>query len=140
MEIIRELEEEFSARRLANGLGRIRLRTFANLYNLDEARLASDFVLARSGNRIYFFPNHSISEVSGIEIHQALQQSLTITLAEQRQPVKLLLSYNTDTQSAWLLNVEGEWLRVAGQEGVLWIPISRLVVAETDLLVSESRS
>ena len=140
MEIIRELEEEFAARRLANGLGRVRLRTFGNLYNLDEARLASDFVLGRSGNRIYCFPNHSITELGGIEIHQALQQNLTSTLAEQRQPVKLILSYNTDTQSAWLLNVEGEWLRVAGQEGVLWIPISRLVVAETDLLVSESRS
>lgn len=140
MEIIRELEEEFAARRLANALGRVRLRTLGNLYNLDEARLASDFVLGRSGNRIYFFPNHSISEVSGIEIQQALQQNLISTLAEQRQPVKLLLSYNSETQSAWLLNVEGEWLRVAGQEGVLWIPISRLVVAETDLLVSESRS
>ena len=140
MEIIRELEEEFAARRLANALGRIRLRTLGNLYNLDEARLASDFVLGRSGNRIYFFPNHSIFEVSGIEIQQALQQNLISTLAEQRQPVKLLLSYHSETQSAWLLNVEGEWLRVAGQEGVLWIPISRLVVAETDLLVSESRS
>lgn len=139
MEIIKELEEEFAARRLAHGLGRVRLRTFGNLYNLDEARLAFDFVLGRSGNRIYFFPNHSIIEVTGIEIHQSLQQSLTSTLAEQRQPVKLLLSYNTDTQSAWLLNVEGEWLRVAGQEGVLWIPISRLVVAETDFLLSESR-
>lgn len=139
MEIIRELEEEFAARRLANGLGRIRLRTTGNLYNLDEARLASDFVLGRSGNRIYFFPNHSITEVSGIEIQKALQQTLQITLAEQRQPVKLLLSYDSDTQSAWLLNVEGDWLRVAGQEGVLWIPICRLVVAETDLLISESR-
>lgn len=140
MEIIKELEEEFAARRLANCLGRVRLRTFGNLYNLDEARLAFDFVLGRSGNRIYFFPNHSIIEVTGIEIHQSLPQSLTSTLAEQRQPVKLLLSYNTDTQSAWLLNVEGEWMRVAGQEGVLWIPISRLVVAETDFLLSESRS
>ena len=140
MEIIREIEEEFAARRLAKGLGPVRLRTFANLYDLDEARLASDFVLGRSGNRIYFFPNHSITEVSGIDIHQALQQSLKSTLAEQRQPVKLLLSYNTDTEWAWLLNVEGEWLRVAGQEGVLWIPVSRLVVAETDLLLSEIRS
>ena len=140
MEIIREIEEEFAARRLANGLGPVKLRTFANLYDLDEARLASDFVLGRSGNRIYFFPNHSITEVSGIDIHQALQQSLKSTLAEQRQPVKLLLSYKTDTEWAWLLNVEGEWLRVAGQEGVLWIPVSRLVVAETDLLLSEIRS
>ena len=140
MEIIRELEEEFAARRLAGGLGRVRVQTFGNLYNLDEARLASDFVLGRSGNRIYFFPNHSISEVSGIEIHQTLQQSLTSTLADQRQPVKLFLSSKTDTQSAWLLNVAGEWLRVAGQEGVNWIPITRLVVAETDLFVGESRS
>lgn len=139
MEIIRELEEEFSARRLANGLSRIALRTSARLYNLDEARLASDFVLGRSGNRIYFFPNHSITEVSGIEVQSSMQEHLISILGSQRQPVKLLLTNGTETQSAWLLNVEGPWLRVAGQDGVLWIPIARLLVAETDLLLSEPK-
>lgn len=139
MEIIRELEEEFSARRLANGLSRIALRTSARLYNLDEARLASDFVLGRSGNRIYFFPNQSITEVSGIEVQSSMQEHLISILGSQRQPVKLLLTNGTETQSAWLLNVEGPWLRVAGQDGVLWIPIARLLVAETDLLLSEPK-
>jgi hypothetical protein len=139
MEIIRELEEEFAARRLANGLGRIRLRTPSNLYNLDEARLGPDFVMGRSGNRIYFFPNHSITEVVGLEIQPALQEKLASILSDQRQPVKLLLSSGPDTQSAWLLNVEGEWLRVAGQDGVIWIPVARLLVAETDLILSEPR-
>lgn len=139
MEIIRELEEEFSARRLANGLSRIALRTSARLYTLDEARLASDFVLGRSGNRIYFFPNHSITEVSGIEVQSSVQEHLISILGSQRQPVKLLLTNGTETQSAWLLNVEGPWLRVAGQDGVLWIPIARLLVAETDLLLSEPK-
>lgn len=139
MEIIRELEEEFAARRLANGLGRIRLRTPSNLYNLDEARLGPDFVMGRSGNRIYFFPNQSITEVVGLEIQPALQEKLASILSDQRQPVKLLLSSGPDTQSAWLLNVEGEWLRVAGQDGVIWIPVARLLVAETDLILSEPR-
>jgi hypothetical protein len=140
MEIIRELEEEFAAKRLANGLGRIALRTPGRLYNLDEARLASDFILGRSGNRIYFFPNQSLTEVSGIEVQSSMQEQLASILGDQRQPVKLLLANGSEIQSAWLLNVEGQWLRVAGQDGVLWIPIARLLVAETDLLLSEPRN
>lgn len=139
MEIIRELEDEFAARRLANGLGRIALRTSGRLYNLDEARLASDFILGRSGNRIYFFTNHAITEVSGIEAQTSMQEHLVSILGQQRQPVKLLLADGLDVQSAWLLNVEGQWLRVAGQDGVLWIPLTRLLVAETDLILSEPK-
>lgn len=139
MEIIRELEDEFAARRLANGLGRIALRASGRLYNLDEARLASDFILGRSGNRIYFFPNYAITEVSGIEAQTSMQEHLVSILGQQRQPVKLLLADGLDVQSAWLLNVEGQWLRVAGQDGVLWIPLTRLLVAETDLILSEPK-
>jgi hypothetical protein len=139
MEIIRELEEEFSAKRWANSLGRTSVRTSSNVFHLDEARLAPDFVLGRSGNRIYFFPNPTIFELSGIEVKQSIDDKLASILSEQRQPVKLLLSNGPDTDWAWLLNVEGQWLRVAGQAGVIWIPLSRLVVAEMDLLVGDSK-
>lgn len=139
MEIISELEEEFAARRLANGLGRLRLKTLAKIYLLDEAKLGPDFILGRSGNRIYFFPNHSIVEVSGLETQHSTQETLSGILSSQRQPVKLVVGSGVESHSAWLLNVEGPWMRVAGPEGVLWIPIFRLLLAETDFVVTESK-
>ena len=140
MEIISELEDEFTARRLANFQGRISLRTARQSHLLDEAKIAQDLILGRSGNRIYFFPNHSIVEVSGVAVQTPLQQTIARALSEQRQPVKLTLTCNSETQSAWLLNVEGEWLRLAGNAGVLWVPLARLLVAETDLILSGARA
>lgn len=138
MEIMRELEEEFAARRLANSSSRITLHAGGHRYCLDEARLALDFILGRSGNRVYFFPNQSISEVFGLDIQNPLDENLAGILSSQRQPVKLVLAAPSELQGAWLLNVERDWMRVAGQEGVVWIPITRLLVAETDLLVGGS--
>jgi hypothetical protein len=140
MEIITELEEEFTARRGANRPTHISVKTISNNYSLDEAQVGPNFILGRSGNRVYFFPNSSITEVISLECRLTIEESLESLLANQRQPVKLLLFSGIDTQIAWLLNVEGNWIRVAGQGGVSWVPFARLLIAETDLVLADPKS
>ena len=140
MEIITELEEEFSAKRGTGNLAPLEIKTHRGNFCLDEATVGLNFILGRRGNRVYFFPNHSISEVTGLDFQHFISESLEAVLAQQKQPVKLQLSAGEETRIAWLLNVERNWMRVAGQEGVLWMPFERLFLAETDLILAGQES
>jgi hypothetical protein len=138
MEIISELEEEFSARRQARGSTPLRVFTLSQAYTLDEAKFGLDFILGRSGNRIYCLPISSVLELSGMGTQEHIDSSLAEHLCAQRQPVKLSFSSPQGQQASWLLNVVSPWLRVAGQQGVVWVPISRLAFAEIEMAFSEA--
>jgi hypothetical protein len=133
MKIIQELEEEFSSRRMAREPLGIRIRCGDTDYLLDEVELGPDLVLGRSGRTVYFFPLRSISEANGLEPRVSIAESLGGLLSQQKQPVKLRFEAGAELHSAWLLNVEGEWMRIASQQGVIWVPLVKLIFAQSEL-------
>ncbi len=133
MKIIHELEEEFSSQRLAKEPLGIRIRCMETDYILDEVQLGLDLVLGRSGRTIYFFPLRSVSEATGLEPRISITESLGSLLSQQKQPVKLRFEAGSELHSAWLLNVEGEWMRIASQQGVIWVPLVKLQFAQSEL-------
>jgi hypothetical protein len=133
MKIIHELEEEFSSQRLAKEPLGIRIRCMEADYLLDEVQLGLDLVLGRSGRTIYFFPLRSVSEATGLEPRISITESLGSLLSQQKQPVKLRFEAGSELHSAWLLNVEGEWMRIASQQGVIWVPLVKLQFAQSEL-------
>ncbi len=133
MKIIQELEEEFSSRRMAREPLGIRIRCGDTDYLLDEVELGPDLVLGRSGRTVYFFPLRSISEATGLEPRVSISESLGGLLSQQKQPVKLRFEAGAELHSAWLLNVEGEWMRIASQQGVIWVPLVKLIFALSEL-------
>ncbi len=133
MKIIQELEEEFSSRRMAKEPLGIRIRCGDTDYLLDEVELGPDLVLGRSGRTVYFFPLRSISEANGLEPRVSIAESLGGLLSQQKQPVKLRFEAGAELHSAWLLNVEGEWMRIASQQGVIWVPLVKLIFAQSEL-------
>jgi hypothetical protein len=133
MKIIHELEEEFSSQRLAKEPLGIRIRCREADYLLDEVQLGLDLVLGRSGRTIYFFPLRSVSEATGLEPRISITESLGSLLSQQKQPVKLRFEAGSELHSAWLLNVEGEWMRIASQQGVIWVPLVKLQFAQSEL-------
>lgn len=136
MEFITELEEEFAARRIVNS-SKLQVQTSISCFLFDQAKLGPDFILGRCGFRVYFLPFSSIFELTGLEIEQSIDEKLVDYLSLQKQPVKLVLQSNQGTYTAWLLNVTTNWLRVAGQQGVVWVPLSQLVVAESESVFIE---
>jgi hypothetical protein len=137
MEFITELEEEFASRRIVNS-SKLQVQTSTNFFLFDQAKLGADFILGRSGHRVYFLPIASVFEMTGVEIEQSIDQALVDYLSIQKQPVKLVLRSNSGTYAAWLLNVVSSWLRVAGQQGVVWVPLSQLVFAESESVFAEA--
>ncbi len=133
MKIIHELEEEFSSRRMAREPLGIRIRCGETDYLLDEVELGPDLVLGRSGRTVYFFPLRSISEANGLEPRVSIAESIGGLLSQQKQPVKLRFEAGAELHSAWLLNVEGEWMRIASQQGVIWVPLVKLIFAQSEL-------
>lgn len=133
MKIIHDLEEEFSSRRLAKDPLGIRIRCTETDYLMDEVELGHEFVLGRSGRTVFFFPLNSISEATGLEPSMTISESLGSLLSQQKQPVRLRFEAGSEIHSAWLLNVEGDWMRVASQQGVIWVPLVKLLLAQSDL-------
>ncbi len=133
MKIIHDLEEEFSSRRLAKDPLGTRIRCGDTDYPLEEVELGPEFVLGRSGRTVFFFPLKSISEATGLELGKAISESLGGLLSQQKQPVKLRFESGSELHSAWLLNVEGDWMRIASQQGVIWVPLVKLLVAQSEL-------
>lgn len=136
MKIIHELEEEFSSRRLAKESLAIRVRSMEVEYLLDELESGSDFLLGRSGRTVYFFPLQAITEVIGLEAKQTIDESLGDLLGRQKQPVKLKFADGAQLNTAWLLNIEGNWMRIASQQGVIWVPLIRLIIAQSELFTA----
>ena len=87
---------------------------------------------------MYFLPITSVFELTGLEIEQSIDEKLVDYLSIQKQPVKLVLRSNSGTYTAWLLNVVSSWLRVAGQQGVVWVPLTQLVFAESESVFAEA--
>lgn len=133
MKIIHELEEELSSRRIAKEPLGMRIRCSETDYLLDEVELGPDLVLGRSGRTVYFFPLKSISEATGLEPRLSIFETLGGLLSQQKQPVKLRFESGPELHSAWLLNVEGEWMRIASQQGVIWVPLVKLLFAQSEL-------
>ena len=111
----------------------IRIRCSETDYLLDEVELGPDLVLGRSGRTVYFFPLRSISEATGLEPRVSISESLGGLLSQQKLPVKLRFEAGAELHSAWLLNVEGEWMRIASQQGVIWVPLVKLQFAQSEL-------
>ena len=135
MDLITELESEFSALTTSAPVAQLVVRIGNETINLRFPELGVDYLCGVSADRLLVFPIVRVTEILGSSIPEVNPRTMVEFLMSQRTPVRV--SYRTDelSGSCWLLNVRPGWIRVSMTKGVSWLPlpaISRLEILAVD--------
>lgn len=129
MDLITELEEALdnSAKQPPSA---VRLRLENREIELRLPQLGKDYLLGLAQNRVLVVPIAKVVELISAQLPHSSDQLLSEFLQRQKTPIRVLLSTAGEPCSFWLLNVEGDWLRVAGPKGLSWIPLAAIQLLE----------
>lgn len=135
MDLITELESEFSALSTSAPVAQLLVRIGNETINLRFPELGTDYLCGVNADRLLVFPIARVTEILGSSIPEVNPRTMVEFLMSQRTPVRV--SYRTDelSGSCWLLNVRPGWIRVSMTKGVSWLPlaaISRLEILAVD--------
>lgn len=97
---------------------------------LQQPCLGANFIMGRAGTSLCFVPMTSVIEISGLENAPQRQVSFDAVLSAQHKPIKIHYQLPESFSTGWLLTVSEPWLRLAHPQGVIWVPISRVIYAE----------
>ena len=130
METLKELEAQFENQKP---------ESFTMLVTHDKRQSlisnlirGNDFLAGIEGSGAIAIPFHAISHCLGANLPDQIETNLNQFLSMQRTPVRLEYQSGEVVTRCWLLNVLEDWLRVATNEGVGWIPIQSLRLVRID--------
>lgn len=127
MQIANELEEIADDSRQPK-FARLKLQSKDLI--LQQPCLGANFITGRVGTSLFFVPMTSVLEIIGLENAPQRQVSFDAVLSAQQEPIKIHYQLQESLSTGWLLTVSEPWLRLAHPQGVIWLPISRVVYAE----------
>lgn len=126
MDLITELENEFSALSEPGSAGSALVRTDTLELELRLPQLGEDYVAGLALGVLVIIPKRNILEIRGAALPARKVQSLEQFLTGQRTPVRVALNTERGIEQCWLLNVAQGWLRVAISTGISWVPIEAI--------------
>lgn len=126
MDLITELENEFSALSEQIAPGTVVIRTRLHELELKLPQLGGDYVAGLSQGSVVIIPKRNIIEIRGAALPIRRQNTLEQFLGNQRTPVRVQLRTGEQIEQCWLLNIGEGWLRVAISRGISWVPIEAI--------------
>jgi hypothetical protein len=126
MDLITELENEFSALSLQSAPGSVLVRTWSQQFELRLPKLGDDYVAGLCNGALVIIPKRNVVEIRGAALPLRREHSLEQFLSGQRTPVRISLGAGQRIEQCWLLNVGEGWLRVAIATGISWVPIETI--------------
>jgi hypothetical protein len=126
MDLITELENEFSALSEQIAPGTVVIRTGLHELELKLPQLGDDYVAGLSQGSVVIIPKRNIIEIRGAALPIRRQNTLEQFLGNQRTPVRVQLRTGEQIEQCWLLNIGEGWLRVAISRGISWVPIEAI--------------
>lgn len=126
MDLITELENEFSALSQPGSAGCALVRTDALELELRLPQLGEDYVAGLALGALVIIPKRNVVEIRGAALPARKAQSLEQFLTGQRTPVRVSLKTERGLEQCWLLTVGEGWLRVAISTGISWVPIEAI--------------
>lgn len=123
MDLVTEIENEFSARSESPAPGGLLVKTALTRSHLRLQQLGLDYVAGLNGGVLVIFPTRNIQEIQGASLPQLREQSLNQLLGSQKAPVRINLRTGELVRQCWLLNIQDGWLRVAISKGLSWVPL-----------------
>lgn len=126
MDLITELETEFSALSEKGAPGSTLVRTATNELELRLPQLGDDYVSGLCLGSLVIIPRRNIIEIRGAALPARKEHTLEQFLTSRRTPVRVLVSTGSSLEQCWLLNVFDGWLRVAISTGISWVPIESI--------------
>lgn len=126
MDLITELENEFSALSETGPAGSALVRTDALDLELRLPQLGEDYVAGLALGALVIIPKRKVVEIRGAALPVRKAQTLEQFLTGQRTPVRVALNTERGLEQCWLLNVGEGWLRVAISTGISWVPIEAI--------------
>lgn len=126
MDLITELENEFSALSEQIAPGTVVIRTRLHELELKLPQLGDDYVAGLSQGSVVIIPKRNIIEIRGAALPIRRQNTLEQFLGNQRTPVRVQLRTGEQIEQCWLLNIGEGWLRVAISRGISWVPIEAI--------------
>ena len=126
MDMIEELEAEFSALRTRKSSISAVVQTGAASEVLDQLSVGIDFVAGVNKTGLILIPTTEVQRISSNLIPDQSEIRLEEFLSKQRSPVRLEFRAGAILATSWLLSVQGNWLQVAASDGVIWVPRSAL--------------
>lgn len=126
MDLITELENEFSALSEQIAPGTVVIRTRLHELELKLPQLGGDYVAGLFQGSVVIIPKRNIIEIRGAALPIRRQNTLEQFLGNQRTPVRVQLRTGEQIEQCWLLNIGEGWLRVAISRGISWVPIEAI--------------
>lgn len=124
MDLISELESEFSSLTETHAVDRIQVRTGEAFDWLAFPELGIDYLAGLSDQKILVFPITAISAVMGSSLPKPQPITLEQFLERQKTPVRVSYQSGSVAASGWLLNVGPGWIRVAVAKELSWLPLA----------------
>lgn len=132
MDLITELENEFSALNEQQSPSWVRVRTIDTEHELRLPQLGIDYLAGLCAGRVLVIPTSQIVHLESPQLPIKTEQKLIDFLERQKTPIRIRLATSTNLGSCWLLNIDGPWLRVAVAQGLSWVPISAIQSLEIE--------
>ena len=126
MDLISELENEFNALTQAQPVSHIAVRVAGQIMKLELAQLGIDYLAGTIDRHLVIIPSPGVSQVMGSYLPEQTERSLVELLSGIRSPVRIRFKTATEDGACWLLNIRSNWIRVSGNRGISWIPLSAI--------------
>lgn len=132
MDLITELENEFASLNEQRTPSWVRVRTGDAERELRLPQLGIDYLAGLWEGRVLVIPITKINHLESPHLPIRTEQTLAEFLERQKTPIRVRLSTSTNLGTCWLLNIDGQWLRVAVAQGVSWVPIAAIQSLEIE--------
>lgn len=126
MDLLSELECEFSSLREGSNLGVMEVRVGKETIRLEHPRVGIDFVAGTAENHVFVLPILAVTEVIGSFLPDQSPETLVEFLGARNSPVRVHLRSQDSLRTCWLLNLRGVWARVSSRNGISWIPMGSI--------------
>ena len=139
MDLISELENEFASLNEQQTPSWVRVRTGDAEHELRLPQLGTDFLAGLCAGRVLVIPIAKITHLEGPHLPIRTEQTLADFLERQKAPIRVRLSTSNNLASCWLLNIDGQWIRVAVAQGLSWVPIAAIQSLEIEAVDNSKR-
>jgi hypothetical protein len=130
MDLITELENEFSALSEQGSPGSTVVRTESFELELRLPQLGDDYVAGLCLGALVIIPKRNIIELRSAVLPLRKELTLEQFLSSRRTPVRIQINTGRSLEHCWLLNVLEGWLRVGISTGISWVPIEAILSLE----------
>ena len=126
MDLLTELETEFATLNELKSPSYVRVVSEDAAYDLRLPQLGTDYIAGLWGGNVLVIPTAKILQLDNPNLPTRTEQTLVEFVRRQKTPIRLRLATNASLGQCWLLNIDGDWLRVAISRGLSWVPIAAI--------------